>query len=290
MEYLLLVLSTITAAGKSVIFKRIGTDSSSSRQLFRSNMITYIVASLIPIAAAGFNFSKWINMSSYSFGMSFVFAACIVFTYVTQMRAMALGTASSTLLVYSCGFLIPIFYGAIFLDEKISLVQIFSIFILLGALILIINPEKNGKFSVKWLVVSLMSMCGTGTTAVCQKIHQRSEFASEFPMMLALAFIISAAVVLIILPFIPAKKEDKSITKKDIGTASLSGFFVGVVNLLNLSLAGKVPAVILFPTYNIGSIILSGIICAFMFKEKNTKKQIIGFIIGCVAILLIGLF
>ncbi|MBQ4110527.1 MAG: hypothetical protein IJC74_06540 [Clostridia bacterium] len=41
--------------------------------------------------------------------------------------AMSLGTASSTMLICSCGFLIPIFFGAIAYNEEISVIQIIAI-------------------------------------------------------------------------------------------------------------------------------------------------------------------
>ena len=67
------------------------------------------------------------------------------------------------------------------------------------------------------------------------------------------------------------------------------GLCVGFLNILNLTLAGKLPAVIQFPIYNIGGMILTGVLGAILFGEKNTKKQLIGFGIGCVSILIIGL-
>jgi aspartate carbamoyltransferase regulatory subunit len=72
--------------------------------------------------------------------------------------------------------------------------------------------------------------------------------------------------------------------------AIISGLCVGIVNILNLYLSGKIPAVIQFPVYNIGNMILTGVLGALIFREKHTIKQFIGFGIGCLGILLIGLF
>ena len=290
MLYLLMILSTITAAGKSVIFKKIGVDSNTKTQLIRLNSTAFFVSAIIAVAATGFNVLKLINISGFSFMMALLFAFSMIFTYLTQITAMALGTASSTMLIYSCGFLIPIFFGAICYNEAISVIQIVAIVVLLISLFLIINPEKNEKLSLKWLIFSLLSMTGSGTIAILQKIHQRSEFADEFSLLLSWAFIFAGAILMIIATIFSKKENAPKITKKEISVASLSGIFMGLLNLLNLRLAGKIPAVILFPTYNVGSIILSGVLCALMFKEKNSRKQIAGFIIGCIAILFIGLF
>ena len=65
---------------------------------------------------------------------------------------------------------------------------------------------------------------------------------------------------------------------------------IGVVSALNFLLAGRLPAVIQFPIYNIGSIVLVGLGGRIFYKEKLTLMQLLGFGIGCIAILFIGLF
>ena len=68
------------------------------------------------------------------------------------------------------------------------------------------------------------------------------------------------------------------------------GVCVGLLNFLNLNLSGKLPSVILFPVYNVGSMLLSSLISALIYKDKPTKRQGIGFAIGIVAILIVGVF
>ena len=289
MLYFLLTLSTLMATGKSVIFKKIGVDSKSARQFFRLNGVSFLIAAITVILISGFNFSNLVNISSYSVMMSFLFAFSIIFTYLTQIKALSLGNASSTMLIYSCGFLLPIFFSVIVYNEKISGIDIFSMLLLLISLFLIINPKKESKTSVKWLLFSFASMTGSGTTAILQKIHQYSLFADEFISLSVWEFII-ACIALSILMFIsPKAPQHQRITKHELSVGVLNGIFLGTLNLLNITLAGKLPAIILFPVYNIGSIILTGILCTMIYKEKDTKKEIIGFTTGCIAILLIGI-
>lgn len=290
MKYILLALSTLTAAGKIVIFKKIGVDSESMKQLLKMNGISFLIGAFMAVAATGFHFEKLIHISSFSFCMSLMFAASMIITYISQMIAMSLGTSSSTMLIYSCGFLIPVFFGTVCYHEKISIIQILAVFLLLAALFLIINPEKGTKLSVRWLLFSVLAMTGSGTIAVLQKIHQRSEYAGEFSLLLSWSFLITGAILFVIMSVLPKTEKRERITEREAINAVISGVFIGLLNLLNLRIAGKIPAIILFPIYNIGSLILSGIVCAIVFKEKNGKKQIIGFAMGCVAILFIGIF
>ena len=290
MLYFLLIFSTLVSTGKSVVFKKIGTDSKSSHQLFRQNVFSFLIASIIALTLSGFNIRGLLGISPFSALMSILFALTITVTYLFQIKALALGNSSSTMLIYSCGFLLPIFFSAAAYNEEPSVADILAIALLLIALFLIINPERNIKFSLKWLIYSLISMSGSGCTAILQKIHQRSAFAHEFISLTILEFIIAAILLTLLMFFTPKPKEDPAISGKELSVGALNGIFLGSLNLLNLSLAGKLPAIILFPVYNIGSIILTGILCSILYKEKNTKKGIIGFAVGCIAILIIGIF
>ena len=68
------------------------------------------------------------------------------------------------------------------------------------------------------------------------------------------------------------------------------GVCVGALNLLNLNLSGKIPSVILFPIYNVGSLLLTTVISSVIYKDKISKRQSVGFVIGIVAILIVGIF
>lgn len=289
MLYFLLFLSTATATAKSVIFKKVGVNIQSKRVLTASNCVSFLTAALVALICGGFNFSALLSISSYSILLSLFFAISLVTTYLAQIRAMSLSNASTTSLIYSCGFLIPIFFSFFAYNETVSVVQIVSIVFLIFSLVLIINPQKTGGFSLKWLLLSVLAACGSGTTAVLQKIHQRSIFANEFPSLLTFAFLFAAIILFVISLFVKREDTDERLDKKNTITSVFSGTFVGVLNMLNISLAGKIPAVILFPIYNIGSTILSSIICAVTFKEKTNRRQIIGVCIGLIAILFIGI-
>ena len=85
----------------------------------------------------------------------------------------------------------------------------------------------------------------------------------------------------------PKTSKEQGIIKKLVVPVAL-GVCVGMLNFLNLSLSGKLPSVILFPIYNIGSMLLSSIISAIIYKDKPTKRQSIGFVVGIVAIFIVG--
>ncbi len=289
MLYLILLISTLASTGKTVFMKKIGVGSSSFVHLFLQNALSFWVAALVTLAILRFDILKIFNISLFSLVMSFLFALSVILTYVSQTKAMALGNSSSTMLIYSCGFLIPVIFGVIRYGEGVSLLQFSGLLVLAPAIFMIINPKREGSFSVLWIVLSVLAMSGSGITAVLQKIHQRSVYSEEFLSLLTLEFIFAAVILSVITLLMSRGVKPPELPSKAVGVSVTNGFFIGILNILNLRLAGKLPAVVVFPIYNIGSLVLSGIILTLMFKEKTSAKEKTGLVLGILGILLIGI-
>lgn len=320
MNYLLLFLATLTSSGKAIICKRIGAGDNGPKRTFLLNSGIFLVASLpvlvIAILDGGF------IASGFSVALAALFALTTVITQLTQIGAMKYGTAALTTLIYSAGFIIPTVWSHFAFGEIISPLQLVGIGVMLIALYMIINPGRSGRVSFLWLIFAILSMSGSGANAVLQKIHQRSALSGELYEFLfaALAF---ASVLCLVLGLtlkgdagskkeltddisIKSKVENmqwhaadistngkvkkRGFTPRDLGFILFSGACIGALNVLNLTLAGKLPAVIHFPIYNLGSMILTGAAGALIYGERINKIQLIGFAIGCAAILIIGLF
>ena len=231
------------------------------------------------------------GISGFSFWLAVLFSFFLLFTQSTEIFAMNFGTVSMTMMVFTCGFLVPIFYGCIFLNESISPYQIIGLLVLFVALFLIISPKRGEKFSFIWLILTVLATLGSGTNAIIQKIHQASEFKNELmPFLfysLLFASVLSFGAFLVTSRGVSLDKGDGS----KIGTAvflTLGGICVGVLNILNLSLAGKLPAVIQFPIYSVGSMILSGLGGRVIWGERMSTRKLIGFAVGSVAITVIA--
>jgi len=221
--------------------------------------------------------------------MACLFALSIITTYLAQCKALSLGTTSSTMMIYSCGFLIPVFFSAAVYGETVSAVDGIALLLLLMAIFLIITPKNNARLSFKWILLSVISMIGSGTTAILQKVHQRSLFADEFLSMSVCEFLIAGVLLFLLSTVLPKKEISAAERSHEWKIGVLNGVFLGALSLLNLKLSGKLPAIVVFPVYNVGNIILSGLLGAVLYREKNTKKEILGFAVGCVAILMLGI-
>ena len=147
---------------------------------------------------------------------------------------------------------------------------------------------------MKWVSFAIAAMLGSGINAIFQKTHQYSDFAEELPFFLVYSMFFSTVFIAIASVIIRDKETSKSRFSekealKKIWIPLCLGVCVGTLNFINLELSGKLPSVIHFPVYNVGSMLLTSGISAIIYKDKPTKKQGIGFVIGIAAILVIGI-
>jgi hypothetical protein len=90
--------------------------------------------------------------------------------------------------------------------------------------------------------------------------------------------------------FFYGKHEKQSKTEKFVWSkASLcsvcAGACFGMASMLNTLLAGRLPSTLIFPTYNVGLMMMSLIFGIILFKEKPNKGQLVSFGLGIATIL-----
>lgn len=294
MTYFILVISTILATGKALFCKALGVGGRSAKETIALNCRSFFVAFACSLIFIGDQIDKLLSISSFSVGLSAFLGLSTATTQIMQSKAMGSGPASMVTLIYSCGFLVPIFYGVFFWDESVSVLQWGGIILLVIAVCLVLGPKEGKGMQVMWPLFAIAAMLGSGINAIIQKTHQYSAFAKELPFFLVYSMFFSAVFTAVASLIFCEKKTDrprlsKNQLLKTILMPICLGVCVGALNFFNLKLSGKLPSVIHFPIYNIGSMLLTSVISAAIYKDKPTKKQSIGISIGIAAILVIGL-
>lgn len=291
MEYVILILSTLAVSGKAIFCKLAG--SVKGRGAFFVNFKAFLTAFAVMSLIAIRDLPGIFNISLYSLILAVVYGISVGFTQFTQMKAMNAGPASITTFVYSSSLLIPIVYSYFVWSEPISVWQIIGIAILFISLLLIVIEPGEKKINTVWILFISLAALGSGANGIIQKAHQLSAHKSELNLFLIIAFLF-AAIASLIIYFLYRPEE---VVKKDIKKPSvmsrlfpiLLGITVGGLNFLNLTLAGLLPAAIIYPVTNIGSLILTSVISVIAFKERLGIRRIIGYVIGIFAILIIGM-
>ena len=77
--------------------------------------------------------------------------------------------------------------------------------------------------------------------------------------------------------------------KKGWHLASICGICNAITNLFVMILVGILPISLIFPIIQAGSLIVVYLVSFFILKEKFTKVQIIGLLVGIVSIVFLNL-
>ena len=237
------------------------------------NSMSYIVCILIFLALTFMG-----EVSRFSAGIGILYGIMIAISGGYTMLAYGAGPMHITVLILSSSMIIPAMSGVLFFNEPFSVIKLIGIIFLLFFIYLSVNKTADEtKVNKKWLLFCTIAFFATGMIGILQKVHQGSVHKDETGVFLLAAFICS-----FIYSTVMSKKSgtEMKVTRK-IGTFSVvSGICIFVMHYINLRLSGILPSQLFFPLVNAGPMILNIIISVVFFKERITKRQLIGIIGG----------
>ena len=282
------------ASGKALFCKMVGTGNRTKRERMALNFQSFFVAFICALCFVITKISALFTVSAFSLLLSIAFGASVAITQLAQAKAMGMGPSALVTFLYTCGFTIPLLYGILFWDETWSVYQGIGVALLIVSLILAMEKTVKKRTGLGWFVFAIVAMIGSGSSAIMQKTHQRSAFADELSIFLVMALFFSTVFTGIATLMLPKDTEKDKLVGSEGKIRKVMvpiglGVCVGALNFLNLYLSGKLPSVILFPIYNVGSMLLTTVVSSIIYKEKLTKKQTVSFLIGIAAIFMIGL-
>ena len=182
------------------------------------------------------------------------------------------------------GVLVPAVMAVAAFGEKPTVLHIIGFVIAVAAIVLIyLEPGKAGG-SKRSGVFLLLLLLVSGLTESMANIYDKVGVSSIKDHFLLCNFLTAFT-----LAGIMTAITHKRITWKDI----VFGIVIGVPNyfatrFLLLSL-GSLEAVVVYPIYNVGAIVLISLAGILMFKEKLSVRKVIGFIMIVAALILLNL-
>lgn len=236
-----------------------------------------------------------LSVSVYTVILAVAFGTITLAQQVFNLYALENGPLSYTTVIISLSTLIPTVSGALFWNEKISLVQYIGIAFLIICFILSVNfRNKEKSAGLKWLLFSVFAFISTGLIGIMQKLHQTSTYKDELDSFLIISFAFSFLISSVLAFVFRNKRDDENGTSSSsvigfipISLMLLSGVFAALNNKFNLFLSGVLDAAVFFPIVNGGGLILASVSAVVLFREKLTKLQIFGIITGIISVILI---
>lgn len=282
MKYIFLLVVVLLIAFQNFISKQYSMKGTAFNVWIFSGITTF-GAFCFFVANAGFRIEYVPAVLPYSL----LFAVCFGTATVGCTMAMKSGMFSLSTLANSYSLVIPTLFGILFLNDNIMMTGYIGIIFLFISIYLLNKKKESFRFSFSWLFWIVVTFLGDGFCSTVQKIQQL-----HFDGMYKNALMIYALAVLTV-GFLTAGFATSKNLKKELpqamGYGLIRGLGNGVSNYLVMVLTGILPNAILFPLISAGGIVVSFVLAVFFYRERLTKMQTLGYMIGTVSVILLNL-
>ncbi|MBE6583365.1 MAG: hypothetical protein E7649_00095 [Ruminococcaceae bacterium] len=295
MEYLLIPILWVLAAGKITLQSRFSKNDHSGRaQSIFFNGIIFSAGALIlmPSLFDGPLSPYTLVLGAIMGSMSFVFQ----FFYIT---AFSRGKMSITVVINNFSMLIPMFLSVIFFKESFGYIKIIATALVIVSFFLTVKdepPKSDDKsnsrgFDWIWLICTLVAMVSGGIASFAQKCYAAVTDDFQVLEFVSVSYITASLISVIAIGIFGIKEKKINIkpTRPVIVSSCLAGLVLGVFQCLFTYAPYVLEATVLYPAYNCGASLLLTVVGAVFFKEKCCVRQYIGIGIGAVAIVLLCL-
>lgn len=227
--------------------------------------------------------------SSYCIMLAVINGLILTLENYAILEAMRCGSMSLTSLFSLAALIIPVVVSPFLWHEELKATQLFGSVLTVISMALILDVF-SGKHDInrRWLLFAFIAFFAGGSCAICEKYLTTSAHADETNTYAVISFVVVIVATLIIQKVKKEKAEFK-LTKKNflpilfIGCGSAVIFLLTIAALKVLSTSG------VYATNNGARLMLVTLCDVFIFKQKLSKKQLIGMGMGLAAILLLSI-
>ena len=286
MGLLLIVVSQVVHLVEGMLTRTCSKKHGDGGLIFNSLISFFSMIFFVVSDRNGFYFPKelWV------YGL--VSGLCYAGGFYYMFRALQIGSFGMTRLLSSFGLIITIFYGLLFLQEPAGYFTYIGIFLILISIFFTnmgkITKEDRKMGSGKWLICVIASiLCngGIGILSRMQQIHFNEKCDNEFLIIsLAISFILMG-----VLGLIKDRSRLKEIFKNSIWYSFGAGTANGLKNLLRMITYLYIPMSVMAPLSSGIGIVLGFVVSILLYREKFTKLQFAGVIVGIAAVVLLKL-
>lgn len=243
----------------------------------------YLVCALLGAVYAGFDLLRP-DISGFSFtvilgfvGGIFFLGGFVLFQRNTERNGIVLSSIFMKL-----GLLVPMVLSVVFFRELPTWTQIVGFCIAIFAIFLINGNGEKGKDRLSWQLLAMLVLCG-GSDAMSKifKVMGPEKLSNQF-LFYTFAFALMLCIALVI-----HKKERPGIRELLFGTAiGIPNFFSSKFLLLALA---DLPAVVVFPSFSIATMLVATLAGVFFFKEQMGKRRLLALLAILAALLLLNI-
>ena len=245
--------------------------------------VTSVIALCFFVITSGLKLDFNPALIPYSLGFAVAYSSA----WVATVLALRYGLMALSSLIVSCSLIFPTVYGII-LGEPVTAKTIVGIVLLFACIVMVnLKSDKKSRFSWKWFACVMVAFLGNGTCAVTQNMQKRAlgdSYTHEF-MIIAL----TAAAILLFGYAMITSRSIRADLRACLPYATANGTANAIINFLSITLIGHIPNIVLYPTTNALNMIAAFLLGYFGYKERFTKLQYIGYVLGVTSIVLLNI-
>lgn len=272
-----LIISIICSVSVGVLFKKIKPD-------FYESFLIISINYLISIVLSWFLFEPQLNNISLNYWIILPLILLMPSIFIILNLSIKKSGIIKTDIAQRLSLVIPIFSSFLLFGESISLLKWFGLILgFLAVFLMLSRSEKNIKSNSCYLAIVFF---GYGIIDV---LFKQIALQKSHPYTTYLFLVFVGCLLVSILFSFFIKKRVKKIDFSVI----IYGIILGVLNFSNIYFYLKAHKIFssepstVFAMMNFGVISLATILGVFIFKEKLSKKNILGIAIAVVAIIFV---
>lgn len=273
--FILYFLNTICSCGQSMLGKSFARKGGNAEVFNLNKALGGIAVFTVFWLLSGMNF----HLPTAIFGICYGIFLC--FSMHFGFKALATGPMALTSIIASFSLIIPLLFGIIFWNERLTLLGITGI-LLLSAAIIMLNLQKNDNINPKWLLFALLTLAANGICSVIQKYHQMC-----FPSLYRTEFMLSSLITVAFMLCASQGLKAGKVKLRLYPTGIMAGIMNSAANYLVLYLATYEKASVLFPFISVANVMGAWLAGRIAFREKLNVLQVAGLLFGICAMVLL---
>lgn len=288
MPYLYLILSVIGIASASIFggfYNRKNADRKDFVPLYSLIQLTSIFIFYTILFVIDGTFS-W-EVLPYSLGFAIGFSL----TMICNIYALKTGPVVLTSLILQLSLIGVTAWGFIFWGAKFSwLIGVGLVLIVLSLwLCLYTKKQEENKINLRWIFWVVLMFLGNSAATIIQKTQQM-QFNGQYGSFLMFVATGLSAIFALLVYLRSNKKDSRLILKTSWYYPALSGVLNAIMNFCVILLAtSTLSPSLIYPVLAIGSLAVTTVFSAFVFKEKLHWWQWCGVAVGAVAVALLSI-
>lgn len=283
MEYMIVLSLSILATAKMAFQTAFSKKNiiNSTDALFFSIYFFFVAAIIFLPEVFGCSPAVWIYAA--------VSASLTIGYQLFYTKALSVGNVSLTVLTVNFSMVINVIASYVFFGESISYVRFFAIVLTIISFVICNSNNKKEKSEKNWMMFTILAMIFHSLASISQKVFGESIYSAESQANVSCLYIMATLISVIIYQFM--RKKEKRTFKVGFDMIKYGagvGITLGIYQAFYTFGLANIDGTFLFPAQTGGLIIFSTLSGVLLFKDKLTKKQLVGVALGLISLVLMS--